>query len=156
MIKSNNKETTIQRNNKITRIGFYQRARYSYAIVVKNNKDNTREFFTFQRGKLNNKWLKKVLKTPHFDIDKMKAVDKFWLEDSNKRDMYLEVYFFKYSPEAHDKLMGLIAIDRLDQTVQLLDEWINESLNVDCKLREKVKALLDTIDSYKADYEIVR
>lgn len=146
----------INSKERLIRQGFYTRAKYSYAAVVKKHKDNIREFVFFERGKLKNKWLKKILKTPHFSIYKIKEADSFWLENTKTRDIVLEVYFYNYRYLAYGKLNGLIARDRLDQTIQTLNDWTNETLNVDCKLREKVKALLDTIDNYVDSYEVVK
>lgn len=156
MIISNYKEPKRNKTERVTRIGFYQRARYSYAIVVKENmKENTKEFTYFKRGKLSAKWIKKIF-SPHFNLMKLKQQNKYWLEDTTKnQDIVLHIYFYNYGNEAHDILMGMIAKDRLDQTIQTLNDWTNETLNTDCELREKVKALLDIIDSYKADYELV-
>ena len=51
----------------------------------------------------------------------------------------------------------MIAIDRLNQRIDCLDEWVNESLNVDPnKLREKVKALIDMVGDYPRHYKLVK
>lgn len=146
-----------------TRSLFYIRARYSYAVVVKENiKDNTKEFIFFDTGKLTNKWLKQIY-SPHFTIIPYLEENKFVLGDSiigkssKNKHIFLNVYFYKNSAEAYDFLTGMIAIDRLNQSIDCLNDWVNESLNVDQdKLREKVKALLDMIDSYPSQYELVK
>lgn len=155
------KEPKRSRNERITRVGFYQRARYSYAIVVKENiKEDTKEFTYFERGQLKAKWIKKIF-SPHFNLMKFKAQNKYWLEEEPKnkttknQHIVLHVYFYNHGYEAYEILMGMIAIYRLNQSIDCLNDWINESLNVDCKLREKVKALLDLIDSYKTNYDLV-
>lgn len=158
MIKSNYREPKEYFNEaRNTRSLFYIRARYSYAVVEKENIiDNTKEYIFFHPGKLNNKWLKELY-SPHFTIISYPQDNKFVIGDNIKsKNIYLNVYFYKNSPEAYDKLKGMIAIDRLNQSIDCLNDWVNGSLNVDPnKLREKVKALLDMIDSYIADYELV-
>lgn len=145
------------KSERITRVGFYQRARYSYAVVEKENIANkTKEFIFFERGKFKNKWIKKLY-SPHFKILYSHNCNKFRLGDITKnKEIILSVYFYIDRPEAMEKLLGLIAKDRLDQAIQTLNDWTNETLNVDCKLREKVKALLDTIDNYEDNYEVVK
>lgn len=146
-----------------TRSLFYIRARYSYAVVIKENiKENTKEFMIFDPGKLNAKWLKKIY-SPHFTIVYYIKDNKFVIGDSiigesNKnKHIFLNVHFYKNSPEAYDFLVGQIAIDRLNQSIDCLNDWVNESLNVDPdKLREKVKALLDMIDNYTSQYKLVK
>ena len=139
-----------------TRSLFYIRAKYSYAVVEKENiADNTKEYIFFDPKKLTNKWLKELY-SPHFLIIYYPQDNKFIISDSNNK-IYLNVYFYKNSAEAYDKLTGMIAINRLNQSIDCLNEWVNESLNVDpTKLREKVKALLDMIDNYVADYKLVK
>lgn len=142
---------------------FYIRARYSYAVVIKENiKENTKEFMIFDPGKLNNKWLKELY-SPHFTIVPYLQENKFVLGDSiigkssKNKHIFLNVYFYKNSAEAYDFLTGMIAIDRLNQSIDCLNDWINESLNVDQdKLREKVKALLDMVADYTRHYKLVK
>ena len=124
-----------------TRSLFYIRAKYSYAVVEKENiKDHTKEYIFFDPKKLTAKWLKQLY-SPHFLIIYYPQDNKFIISDINNQGLYLNVYFYKNSPEAYDKLTGMIAIDRLNQSIDCLNEWINESLNVDQdQLREKVKA----------------
>ena len=146
-----------------TRSLFYIRARYSFAVVIKENiKDNTKEFMIFDPGKLNAKWLKQLY-SPHFTIIPYLNENKFVLGDSiigesNKnKHILLNVYFYKNLPEAYDFLTGMIAIDRLNQSIDCLNDWINESFNVDPdKLREKVKALLDMVSDYTMHYKLVK
>lgn len=139
-----------------TRINFYQRARYSYAIVEqKDFKEATKEFFFFDRAKLNAKWFKKIF-SPHFSIRYWSQGNYFLISDMKKnRHIELKVYLYNHKYEAVEKLNGIIAIDRLDQSIQALNDWTNEELNFDCKLREKVKALLDTLENYKHDYYLI-
>lgn len=154
----------MKRNSKIfteatrhTRSLFYVRAKYSYAVVEKENiKDHTKEYIFFDPKKLTNKWLKQLY-SPHFLIIYYPQDNKFIISDINNNHIYLNVYFYKNSAEAYDKLTGMIAIDRLNQSIDCLNDWVNESLNVDpTKLREKVKALLDMIDSYPSQYKLVK
>lgn len=152
-----------EKENRNARILFYIRARYSYAVVVKENiKDNTKEFIFFDPGKLNAKWLKKLY-SPHFTIIPYLNENKFVLgdsiigESSKNKHIFLNVYFYKNSPEAYDFLVGQIAINTLNQSIDCLNDWINESLNVDpTKLREKVKALLDMVSDYTMHYKLVK
>ena len=139
-----------------TRSLFYIRAKYSYAVVEKENiKDHTKEYIFFDPKKLTNKWLKELY-SPHFLIIYYTQDNKFIISDSNNKT-YLNVYFYKNSAEAYDKLTGMIAIDRLNQSIDCLNEWVNESLNVDpTKLREKVKALLDMVGDYPRHYKLVK
>ena len=139
-----------------TRINFYQRARYSYAVVEQTDfKENTKDFFFFDRGKLNNKWFKKTF-SPHFAIQYFSQLNDFVVSDIYKnKHIEFRVYLYNHKYEALEKLHGLIAIDRLEQSIQVLNDWTNETLNVDCKLREKVKALLDILEDYKNDYYLV-
>ena len=155
----------MKRSNEVinARSLFYIRARYSYAVVIKENiKDNTKEFMIFDPGKLNAKWLKQLY-SPHFTIIPYLNENKFVLGDSiigesNKnKHIFLNVYFYKNLPEAYDFLTGMIAIDRLNQSIDCLNDWINESFNVDPdKLREKVKALLDMVSDYTMHYKLVK
>lgn len=159
MKRSNYREPKIGKNKERNiRSLFYIRARYSYVVVVKENiAERTKEFIFFEPGKLNNKWLKKLY-SPHFTIIPYLKENKFVLGDNTKnKHIFLNVYFYKNSPEAYDFLTGMIAIDRLNQSIECLNDWVNESLNVDQdKLREKVKALLDMIDSYPSHYKLVK
>lgn len=142
---------------------FYIRARYSYAVVIKENiKDNTKEFIFFDPGKLTAKWLKQLY-SPHFTIIPYLNENKFVLGDSiigesaKNKHIFLNVYFYKNSPEAYDFLTGMIAINTLNQSIDCLNDWVNESLNVDQdKLREKVKALLDMVGNYTMNYKLVK
>lgn len=157
MIKSNEVKEYFN-EARHTRSLFYVRARYSYAVVEKENIiDNTKEYIFFYPGKLNNKWLKELY-SPHFTIIPYLKENKFVLGDNIKsKNIYLNVYFYKNSQEAYNFLTGIIARDRLNQSLDCLSDWVNESLNVDpTKLREKVKALLDMIDSYPSQYELVK
>ena len=140
-----------------TRSLFYIRAKYSYAVVEKENiADNTKEYIFFDPKKLTNKWLKELY-SPHFLIIYYPQDNKFIISDINNQGIYLNVYFYKNSPEAYDKLTGMIAIDRLNQSIDCLNEWVNESLNVDpTKLREKVKALIDMVGDYPRQYKLVK
>ena len=135
---------------------FYQIAKYSYAVVEKKDfKEGTKEFFFFDRAKLNGKWFKKIY-SPHFSIQYWINGNYFLISDIEKNQhIELKVYLYNRKCEALDKLQGIIAIDRLNQSIQALDNWTNETLNVDCKLREKVKALLDTLEDYKHDYRLI-
>lgn len=159
-MKRNNNEFVEKRN---TRSLFYIRARYSYAVVVKENiKDNIKEFMIFDPGKLTNKWLKQLY-SPKFTIIPYLKENKFVLGDSiigkssKNKHIFLNVYFYNNSQEAYDFLTGMIAINTLNQSIDCLNDWVNESLNVDQdKLREKVKALLDMIDNYPANYKLVK
>lgn len=159
-MKRNNNEFIEKRN---TRSLFYIRARYSYAVVIKENiKDNTKEFMIFDPGKLNNKWLKKLY-SPHFTIIPYLKDNKFVIgdsiigESSKNKHIFLNVHFYKNSPEAYDFLVGQIAINTLNQSIDCLNDWVNESLNVDPnQLREKVKALLDMIGDYTRHYKLVK
>ena len=152
-----------QYNIRNARSLFYIRARYSFAVVIKENiKDNTKEFMIFDPGKLNAKWLKQLY-SPHFTIIPYLNENKFVLGDSiigesNKnKHIFLNVYFYKNLPEAYDFLVGQIAINTLNQSIDCLNDWVNESLNVDPdKLREKVKALLDMIEYYPSNYKLVK
>ena len=99
----------------------------------------------------------KQLYSPHFLIIYYPQDNKFIISDINNQGIYLNVYFYKNSPEAYDKLTGMIAIDRLNQSIDCLNEWINESLNVDQdQLREKVKALIDMVGDYPRHYKLVK
>ena len=140
-----------------TRINFYQRARYSYAIVEQRDfKEATKEFFFFDRGTLNAKWFKEIF-SPHFTIQYFNQLNYFIIADIVKnKHIELRVYLYNHKMEAQEKLTGLIARDKLNQSIQALNDWTNETLNVDCKLREKVKALLDTLEDYKNDYYKVK
>lgn len=159
MIKTNYREPKEYFNEaRNTRSLFYIRARYSYAVVEKENIiDNTKEYIFFYPGKLNNKWLKELY-SPHFTIIPYLKDNKFVIGDNIKsKNIYLNVYFYKNSPEAYTFLTGIIARDRLNQSIDCLNDWVNGSLNVDQdKLREKVKALLDMIDSYTSQYKLVK
>ena len=89
----------MKRNSKIfneatrhTRSLFYIRAKYSYAVVEKENiKDHTKEYIFFDPKKLTNKWLKELY-SPHFLIIYYPQDNKFIISDSNNKT-YLNVYF---------------------------------------------------------------
>lgn len=159
MIRSNYKEPKLDINKeRNVRSLFYIRAKYSFAIVVKEDmKERTKEFIFFDRAKLTNKWIKEIF-SPHFDIHTYPFQNRFIVSDKEKNQhIVLNVYFFNYSYVAYDFLTGMIAINTLNQSIESLNEWVNESLNVDPdKLREKVKALLDMIDSYPSNYKLVK